>query len=179
MKYDEAIRIAEGVKAKLDVHCERIEIAGSVRRRKLEVGDIEIVAIPRSFIEAPDLLMPDSGVRRRSRGFALTVCGLGRIVKGNPREGKYIQIETRAADGPVIKIDLFTATAENWGLIYAIRTGSAQFSHSVLACGWVSHGYHSEGGMLRRKSGEVVAVPEERDLFRLAGVAWVEPEARL
>jgi DNA polymerase/3'-5' exonuclease PolX len=76
-----------------------------------------------------------------------------------------------------IALDLFFATAENWGLIYAIRTGSADYSHRVLACGWVRNGYKSAFGMLTR-DGVAVPVREERDLFRLAGVPWVDPEAR-
>ena len=65
----------------------------------------------------------------------------------------------------------------NWGLIYAIRTGSADYSHRVLACGWVRNGYKSADGMLSR-DGVAVPVREERDLFRLAGVPWVDPEER-
>jgi DNA polymerase/3'-5' exonuclease PolX len=43
----QATVIAERVKAELAPYCERIEIAGSVRRRKPQVKDIELVAIPR------------------------------------------------------------------------------------------------------------------------------------
>ena len=46
MKYEEALKIAEEVKALLAPHCLRIEIAGSIRRKKPEVKDIEIVAYP-------------------------------------------------------------------------------------------------------------------------------------
>ena len=49
MKYEEAIEIAEKVKTLLLPHCERVEIAGSVRRKKTDVKDIEIVAIPKPF----------------------------------------------------------------------------------------------------------------------------------
>lgn len=49
MKYEDAILIAERVKAELEPHCERIEIAGSIRRKKPEVKDIEIVAIPKPY----------------------------------------------------------------------------------------------------------------------------------
>ena len=49
MEYSKAILIAEKVKAELAPHCERIEIAGSLRRKKEFVGDIEIVAIPKDY----------------------------------------------------------------------------------------------------------------------------------
>jgi DNA polymerase/3'-5' exonuclease PolX len=76
-----------------------------------------------------------------------------------------------------IDVDLFTARPENWGLIYALRTGSAEFSHKVLAAGWVRQGYKSVDGMLTY-NGREVPTPEEADLFRLAGVVWMHPEAR-
>ena len=166
MQLDQATVIAERVNAQLAPHCDRIEIAGSIRRRKANVGDIEIVCIPKRT---------DAG--HRSVYWVLAVIGAGRPKKGDPRTAKYVQFETRGGDGPIINVDVFTATPENWGLIYAIRTGSADYSHYVLACGWVRNGYNSENGMLMR-NGVVVAVPEECDLFRLAGVPWVDPEAR-
>ena len=43
----EAQNIAEKLVDKLRPACERIEIAGSIRRQKAEIGDIEIVAIPK------------------------------------------------------------------------------------------------------------------------------------
>ena len=166
MQLDQAPFIAEQVKAQLAPHCDRIEIAGSIRRRKANVGDIEIVCVPKHTT---------SGYR--SVHWVLAVIGAGRPKKGDPRTAKYVQFETRGGDGPVINVDVFTATLENWGLIYAICTGSADYSHYVLACGWVRNGYNSWLGTLRR-DGVEVAVPEESDLFRLAGVQWVEPEAR-
>lgn len=160
MNLEKASLIAERIKAQLAPHCERIEIAGSIRRRKSDVGDIEMVVIPKPY---------DVG---------LFASGIAPIVSAWPKVRgelpcKYTQ--RTLPDG--IALDLFFATAENWGLIFAIRTGSADYSHRVLACGWVRNGYKSADGMLTR-GGVALAVPEERDLFRLAGVPWVEPEAR-
>jgi DNA polymerase/3'-5' exonuclease PolX len=166
MQLDHAIAIAERVKAQLAPHCDRIAIAGSIRRRKPDVGDIEIVCIPKR-----------TAAGHRSVAWVIAVIGAGRPMKGDPRIARYVQFQTRGGDGPIINVDIFTATPQNWGLIYAIRTGSADFSHWTLACGWVRNGYKSVGGMLSR-AGAAVPVREERDLFRLAGVPWVEPEAR-
>jgi hypothetical protein len=60
------------------------------------------------------------------------------------------------------------ARLENWGLILAIRTGSADFSHHVLGKGWTETGYESKGGMLnKRGTEEQIVVPEEKDMFCL------------
>ena len=45
MILSEALPIAEKLKAELAPFCSRIEIAGSIRRKKPEVKDIEIVCV--------------------------------------------------------------------------------------------------------------------------------------
>lgn len=160
MILEQAESIAEKALADLAPHCIRIAIAGSIRRRKPDVGDIEIVAVPAPY----DVGLFESGVA--------TVVNQWPKVRGE-LPCKYTQ--RLLPDG--IALDLFFARLENWGLIFAIRTGSADFSHYVLARGWVSCGYKSVDGMLTR-DGEPVSVPEESDLFRLIGVPWVAPGER-
>jgi DNA polymerase/3'-5' exonuclease PolX len=168
-----ATALASCIRAGLAPHCDRIEIAGSIRRRKSEVGDIEIVCIPKNT-EVPGLFSEaDFGETRRDWGWIKAAHQIGSVVKGHPIDGKYIQFLT--SDG--VKVDLFTATARNWGLIYAIRTGSAAYSHHVLASGWVRNGCHCVNGMLTRR-GVPVDTREEADLFKLAGVPWIRPECR-
>ena len=76
-----------------------------------------------------------------------------------------------------INFDLFFATEKNWGLIFAIRTGSAEYSHKILAIGWVRAGYKSVDGMLTKNS-QQIEVREEADLFDLIGVKYAIPEER-
>jgi DNA polymerase/3'-5' exonuclease PolX len=52
--YNDAKRLADCLVKAIAPYCERIEIAGSVRRKKADVKDIEIVAIPR-WEERPDM----------------------------------------------------------------------------------------------------------------------------
>jgi len=160
MKLEQALEIAQKVKALLAPHCERIEIAGSIRRKKPEVKDIEIVAIPKPF----DTGLFESGIA--------TVVNQWQKVKGE-LPCKYTQ--RILPEG--IKLDLFFAERGNWGLIYAIRTGSADYSHKVLATEWVKRGYKSEGGYLVA-NGKQIAVLEEEDLFRRIGVPFKAPELR-
>lgn len=160
MKYEEALIIAEKVKAQLAPHCDRIEIAGSIRRKKPEVKDIEIVAIPKPY----DVGLFESGIA--------TVVKQWEKVKGE-LPCKYTQ--RILPEG--IKLDLFFAERENWGNIFAMRTGSKEYSHRVLATEWVSQGYKSEGGYLFA-NGKKLAILEEEDLFELLGLPYVEPELR-
>jgi DNA polymerase/3'-5' exonuclease PolX len=160
MDLEQALEIAEKVKVLLAPHCERIEIAGSIRRKKPYVKDIEIVAIPKPFHTG----LFENGIA--------TVVNQWRKVKGE-LPCKYTQ--RILPEG--IKLDLFFAERGNLGLIYALRTGSAEYSHKVLATGWVKRGYKSEGGYLFA-NGKQIAVPEEEDLFKRIGVRFKEPEFR-
>jgi len=153
MELEEAKKIADKYVKILKPYCLRIEIAGSIRREKSEVKDIEIVAIPIAL-----------------KGFSDEVNKLQKV-KGEPT-GKYTQ--RILPEG--IKLDLFMANVKNWGLILAIRTGSAEFSHKVLACGWVRAGYKSIDGMLTRR--QEIDIREEKDLFDLIGVPYIEPKLR-
>jgi len=167
MNLNQATEIAERIRAKLAPHCERIEIAGSIRRRKPEVGDIEIVCIPRTYeigLLFGELILRDQGFCTQVERWPM--------IKGLA-SGKYTQ--RLLPEG--IYLDLFMARPENWGLIYAIRTGSAEYSHRVLASGWVRNGYHSVDGMLV-KGVYKTPVREERDLFDICGRTWAEPWER-
>ena len=155
MKIDEAKKIADKYVEILKPYCLRIEIAGSIRREKPEVKDIEIVAIPGNI-----------------ESFAREVNKLQKV-KGEPT-GKYTQ--RILPEG--ISLDLFIANEKNWGLIFAIRTGSANFSHKTLACGWVKKGCHSKDGKLIDKQGREIVLREERDLFDLIGIPFLKPELR-
>jgi DNA polymerase/3'-5' exonuclease PolX len=163
-----ATEIAERVRATLAPYCTRIEIAGSIRRRRPQVHDIEIVAIPQRVCVQVDLFTRGEVVHP-------TFCQLVArwpALKGRA-DGRYTQ--RRLPEG--IALDLFMPRPESWGLILAVRTGSSVYSHEILAKGWVAAGYHSVDGVLRR--GHLsVHVPEERDLFALIGLPWCEPWER-
>lgn len=161
MKLKRAKEIAFEVLEILKPHCERIEIAGSIRREVPEPNDIEIVAIPKPY----DVGLFESGIA--------TVVKKWKKVKGE-LPCKYTQ--RILPEG--IKLDLFFATPDNWGLIFAIRTGSADFSHKVLASRWVKLGYKSLNGMLT-KDGKTFPVREEIDLFKILELEWVEPKERV
>lgn len=161
--YAEAYEIALRVLEELEPYCIRIEIAGSLRRKKADCGDAEIVAIPKPY--STGLL---------ESGFA-TVVNKWEKVKGELEYGKTKYTQRILPEG--IKLDLFIAEEGNWGSILAQRTGSADYSHKVLANGWVRQGFKSQDGYLYR-NGEKYEVREEEDLFRLIGIPYVAPEYR-
>jgi DNA polymerase/3'-5' exonuclease PolX len=155
LKYAE--NIARKCVSLLSPFCDRIEVAGSIRRQKQVVNDIEIVSIPSS---------------RYLRQYVEIVNSWYKVI------GKAYAKYTRRKLENGIYLDLFHASPQNWGLIFAIRTGSAKFSQYVLANGWVKKGYHSSGGILIDLDGRAKFIYEEEDLFKLIGIPYIEPYLR-
>jgi DNA polymerase/3'-5' exonuclease PolX len=158
--------------------CERIEVAGSIRRGKPEVKDAEIVAIP-WLEEITELAL--FGPQRSVVHSALWT--LVHELVSTPSSGltRHPPIGDRAApwgdryrkllwDG--LPVDLFTATPDTWGAIALIRTGPSAFSKE-----WVTEirgfGYRMENGVVVDEVGCLVPVPDEATAFALAGWAYV------
>lgn len=168
MESKRALKIANDLIAMLSPFCERIEIAGSLRRKNSNVNDIEIVCIPKREASGlfGNLLYP-------VKGFVKVIDSFCKVI--GEAEGRY----TRRNLGE-IEADIFMCTEENWGYIMAIRTGPASFSHRVLASTWKKKGFVGAEGMLyNRTSGKPIAIREERELFRLIGLDYIPPECRV
>ncbi len=160
-----AERIAQKYIEQLSPQCERIEIAGSIRRRKAAVGDIEIVAMPKPFI---DLF----GNRSGYHDLTLPV----RSIKNGQRYKQFSLPEG-------INLDLFIVLPPaQWGVIFALRTGGAEFSHKLVShppFGYLPQGYLVQDGAVHRAdTGEIIPTPEEADFLALCGVADKQPWER-
>lgn len=174
----QAEEIANNWIYRLQPFCDRISIAGSIRRQKQYVKDIEIVCIPRTIPETHDTLFEAVTSYHRDPEFVLSVQHekYGHVLLGRPDTGKYIKISVH---GYEINIDLFIATPENWGYILAIRTGSADFSKRVLAEGWVRAGFRGNDRMLvNQDTGAEMPIHEEKQLFGLINMPYVFPRDR-
>ena len=171
MKLEQAKQIAERWLELLKPYTERIEIAGSIRREKPEVKDIELVCVPRMDSE-PDMF----GTLRAYNTLNRYI--LENAVYCTKNGDRYKQIVT----GVDIKLDLFIVLPPaQWGVIFLIRTGSAQYSHRFVTPkregGLLpSHMKVANGALLM--NGKPLMTPEEIDVFRLAGAPWVEPKWR-
>lgn len=173
MNYTPAKALADVILLNLRPECQRIEIAGSLRRLKPVVGDIEILAVPDT---TPDLFgvaqFDSSGVdallRRMAadRGWS--------ILKNGPR---FKQVDL----GP-ITLDLFLCSAPEWGSQFIIRTGPADYSHWLVTHrreGGAMPGYlRQKDGRLWTSDGQALNTPEEADYYTALGLPWIEPEKR-
>lgn len=156
MKYKEALKAAEEIREGLLYFCKRVEIGGSIRRKKKEVNDIEIIAIPDC-----------------NKAFSLKrVLDKYEHIKGT-FPGKYMRLQRD--DG--IFIDLFFCHETNWWMIYVIRTGNADFSHFLVSRARVL-GYRVEKGFIFDVKEKVIEIESEKQIFECLEMRWIPPEQR-
>lgn len=176
LPFAQAEKLADKIITALAPGCERIEIAGSIRRKKPMVGDIEIVCIPR--LVSVDLF----GEVKVSAldGVLQSLVSAGRLVRGDKDGDKLKTFNIPAVED--LKLDLFITTPEAWGIIFTIRTGSAEFSKQLVTQkykgGLLPDDLHIAGGRVWQGN-EALDTPEEIDVFEVAGVKWLEPEERV
>lgn len=190
---DVAQEAADRLVELLSPACERIVIAGSIRREKPDgIKDIELVAIPR-FETATNLFgEPNPNAARSLLDARITElsqrCMLGprTVPCSDPTRGTTAQFRMGPRykamqflwNGVLAPVDLFLVLPPaEWGAILAIRTGPSAFSqHLVTAAKRL--GRHVASGRVLTRDDEVIAVPTERDFFEACGVQWVEPRER-
>jgi len=180
MPLDYATQLAAIWVERLHPYCERIEVAGSVRRRKAWVGDIEIVAIPKvrinifgeSKLEEP---LPVTGYLE-----GLVQQGSIQWIKNGLKYKQFTDIGSSYKPN----VDLFLVVPPaQWGVIFLMRTGSADFSHNIVKLKQI--GGHMpasirqvDGHLEWVATGEHIHTPEEADYFKAIDLEWVEPTDR-
>ena len=188
MRLRDAQAIAERLAQEMSPFCARVEVAGSIRRSSAEVKDVELVAIPRwderpgptpslfgGEAEQVNLLHGWATRDAAGAGVRWIKTGTPEVVDWEPKpEGKY----WRALVDERVKLDLFLASPENYGLILLIRTGSAEFSQALMTYAKHRTPYHIEGGYLRDREGKVLETPEQRGVFRSLRLDYVLPRGR-
>jgi len=167
----QAQRLADEIVQFLKPYCERIEIGGSIRREKAEVGDIEIVCIPK-LIEQHDLFdnvtkvtRPIDGVMSNSLFTQFRVNGA--LFKSFMYKG--------------MQVDLFLTTPEQWGYIFALRTGPREFNMKMVKQkrygGYLPAYITLKDGEVRI-GGKAIPVYTEHEFFELLGIEYLEPKDR-
>lgn len=179
--------IAGELVAALSPGCERIAVAGSIRRQKPQVHDIELVAMPR--VQAVD----DGSLWGTTVDVDLLEEGVARLVATDGLERR--QVTLHRADGTTevshrmgprykalvyrgLPVDLFIVRPPaEWGVVFALRTGPGDWNTRLVTD---SQRYlrFVEGGARLRAAGRYVPCPEEEDFFAAIGQAWLDPPER-
>lgn len=159
MNYFKAKSIADRIFELLSPHCEVIHIAGSIRREKSDVKDIEICCIPKEKFVTTDLFGGGNNIRIPE--FKETIDSItAETIKGNVNLGRYVQLILKGGDE--LALDLFMPEKNDYYRQFAIRTGSAEYSHKIIAGGWMKQGW----------CGSDLGLREMKDCVQQADKSW-------
>lgn len=170
MTYAYALDLAQALETTLKPYCERTLIAGSIRRRKAEIGDIELAVMPK-VEPIEDMFGAVVGERSLLEEAMRDIAG--HLTKNGPRFKQFVW-----EGAPV---DLFIASPDTWGCVATIRTGCSDFSHWLVtprkySGGCPSHLKFSEGRIM--DGSKALATPEEADVFAALDLPWIEISKR-
>ena len=154
MQLERAKAIAEEVIKRLSPYCQKIEVAGSVRRKKPTVNDIDLVLIPSDLWNLQHEIMGMGQVR-------MSGMKIMRVMVG------------------IVQVDLYIASPETWATLLLIRTGSAE-NNIRLATLAKKRGWHlaASGDGLFNENGQRIAGDTERSIFEALGLKYQAPEER-
>jgi len=157
MELEKAKVIASEVIRRLAPYCSRIEVAGSIRRKKSEVKDVDIVLIP------SDPWNLEREVNSLARPFTPKLSG-DKLKRFNYTGG--------------VQVDLYFPSEETWATLLLIRTGSKEFNR-MLATRAIDRGLRlkADGQGVMRGS-EVIANESEEAILRVLGLPYLEPRDR-
>ncbi len=154
MKLAEALRVANEVYYRLKPHCEKIMVAGSIRRQKPEVKDVDIVLIP-------SYPMKLSGEIDR----------LGPPIKDGD---KLRRVEYKGT-----QIDLYYATPQTWATLLLIYTGSK--GNNIRLCSRARRlgmKLKANGDGIIGVDGQLIPIESEQQIYEILGLKYQEPWER-
>lgn len=183
-----ASKVAEKLVEKLSPACKRIIVAGSIRRQKPNVGDIEILYIPKmTLVPNPECLFGDEKIEVNAVDLVLKELIEAQSLEkrknaaGSEMWGDLNKFAIAVKTG--IPVDLFTATDENWFNYLVCRTGGA-LTNTQIATEAMKRGFkwnpYGAGFSPRLLSGnnKAEAIRCEKDVFEFVGLPYREPRER-
>jgi DNA polymerase/3'-5' exonuclease PolX len=165
-----ALAVARRVVTELKPACERIEIAGSLRRRNHTVHDIDIVLVPRNAPEKFSL-----GGLTVLDGVISQLVSRGSLT---PVRGKE-KIKVFVASKTGIPMDIYIAGPETWATLLLIRTGSKEHNIKLAQrARELGMKLRASGDGIENGNGDLLRVDAEEDIFRLLELPYLRPEER-
>ena len=166
-----ALRVAKSLCTELEPATVAITIAGSLRRQKPQVGDIELLAIPRFEHGITNLL---EGTIQRLIAEGILTYRLNK--NGSKVFGAQNKLLIHRPSN--ISVDIFTTDAERWPVSLVVRTGGTETNKLICLAairrGWrfqpYGKGFVTPDGYLRCYS--------EQEVFEAVGLRYREPWER-
>jgi DNA polymerase (family X) len=137
--------------------CERIGVAGSLRRAAESIGDVDILAAAADTapLMAALTAMPEAA----------------EVIASGPTK-----TSIRTADG--LQVDLRVVPLDCWGAALQYFTGSRQHNVAVRELAVRRKLKLSEYGLFDVESGELIVSRTEEEVYERLGLAWIPPVLR-
>ena len=178
--------VAHEVCALLAPWCERVMVAGSLRRGRESVGDVEILYVPKLEVRPLDMFATEQvNVTEAvlSRALVADVLAKRPNKLGGFAWGAQNKLAVHVGSG--MPVDLFATTEACWWNYLVCRTGPAEsnmrIATAAIAKGWKWNPYSvgfSRGGDGEGDGYDVHAVHSEEEVFAFVGLPFLTPEER-
>ncbi len=154
MELERAQKIASEVVKRLSPYCQRIEVAGSIRRKAPNPKDIDLVLIPSDLWNLQHEIMGLGQVRMSGMKILRVMVG-------------------------IVQVDIYVASEESWATLLLIRTGSTE-NNIRLATLAKKRGWHlaASGDGLFDENGQRIAGDSEESIYSALCLPYQEPWER-
>jgi DNA polymerase/3'-5' exonuclease PolX len=180
----EAVQIADALVALLAPACERLVVAGSIRRGKADIGDIDLVCEPKIERESGGLFGDQLTDRDLLHDLATRLAEQGELERRYDKNG-------RPTWGTSLKRAVYRGLAVDlqavpdpttWGAWVLIRTGPASFNKAIVTPryqgGLLPSGFEWKDSFRLHRYGGVLPTPTEESIFEAIGLPYVTPQDR-
>ena len=143
---------------------DRIEVAGSIRRRKETIGDIDILVSTEDNLEIREKIVQEF----------INLDEVSEIlVKGDKKTSVIMKF-----DGRERQVDLRIFKNEEWGAALQYFTGSKQHNVHLREIGKEKGLKINEYGVFKVDTNEKIAGETEESVYKAVGLVWIPPEMR-
>jgi len=149
---EEAEKAAKEFISKIRLFCKRSYVGGSIARKRLVVGDIDIAVVPSDLERLKKRCQTLGAVK--AQGDKLT-----NMVYGN------------------IQVNLFTGSYKTWEPLCLYVTGSGEFNQKMRIAAKKKGLLLNQEGLWSRDKEKLIS-NKEKGIFNRLGMKWVKPEER-
>jgi DNA polymerase (family 10) len=164
VRWDREFALVAGRKAAsaIDPLVSRLAYAGSVRRMRPDVGDVDLLVIPKPGLSWESI-----------KSAVASVCEDGRVVGRGGKLTGWVPV-----DGDAVKLNVFFTDSESWGAALMFTTGSRKYN---VAC----RAFARKKGLKLNEYGvwkgdvRLPGSDSEGGICRALGIPWLPPIERI